>query len=85
VWTVATSPPIALAGVWAAAALLLPVLVRGRALAVDAVGAVAWAAGLAAGTQAATGAPAGRLIAGAVAGGALALLIRASRGGPDTR
>jgi hypothetical protein len=85
VWAVATSPPIALAGVWAAAALLLPALVRGRALAVDAAGAIAWAAGLAAGTQAATGAPAGRLIGGAVAGGALALLIRASRGGSDTR
>ena len=41
-----------LAPLWAAAALVLPWLVRGRSLAVDIVGAATWAAGLAAATAA---------------------------------
>jgi hypothetical protein len=52
---------------------------------VDIVGAVAWSAGLAAATQGATGAAPGGLVLGAVAAGALALLVAASRGGPLTR
>jgi hypothetical protein len=67
-----------LAPVWAAAALVLPWLVRGRSLAVDVVAATTWAAGLAATTGAvaqslALGDPRG-LAAGAVLAGALALI-----------
>jgi hypothetical protein len=82
---VATAPAVAVVGVWAVAAVLLPLLVRGRALPADIVGAVAWSAGLAAATQGATGAPPRDLVLGAVAAGALALLVAASRGGPHTR
>jgi hypothetical protein len=85
VQAVATSPAAAIVGIWAVAALLLPLLVRGRALAVDAVGAVAWSAGLAAAMQGATGAAPRGLVVGAVASAALALLIAASRGAPQTR
>lgn len=70
---VAASPAIALLGVWALAAAVLPYLVRGRLLTLDLVAATAWAAGLAAGTQAALGAAPRGLIAGAVVAGALAL------------
>jgi hypothetical protein len=72
-------------GVWAVAALVLPLLVRGRALPVDVVGATAWAAGLAAAMEGATGAAPRGLILGALGAGALALLIVASRGAPQTR
>jgi hypothetical protein len=85
VQAVATAPAIAVAGVWAVGALVLPVLVRGRALPVDAIGAAAWAAGLAAATQACTGAAPRGLVVGAVAGAALALLGAASRGGSGAR
>jgi len=61
--------------------------VRGRAFALDLVGATAWAAGLASATQAlaeATGGHGGAgvrgLVAGAVAAGVLAVAARASRG-----
>jgi eukaryotic-like serine/threonine-protein kinase len=85
VQAVATAPGVALVGIWAVAALLLPLFVRGRLLAADAVGATAWAAGLTVATQAATGAPPGRLIAGGLAAGALAVLVRSSPGASDTR
>ncbi|HEY6695333.1 MAG TPA: serine/threonine-protein kinase [Solirubrobacteraceae bacterium] len=67
-----------LAPVWAAAALVLPWLVRGRSLAVDVVAATTWAAGLGAATgavaqSASLGEPRG-LAAGAVVAGALALI-----------
>jgi hypothetical protein len=42
----ASGPALAPAAVWAAFAVLLPLLVRGRWLAVDALGAALWAAGL---------------------------------------
>jgi hypothetical protein len=63
--------------VWAAAAVLLPWLVRGRRLGVDVVLASAWAAGLGSSTQAlaawaGVGLPHG-VTAGAIAAGALAL------------
>jgi hypothetical protein len=45
---------LAVAGVWALAAALLPLLVRGRHAVVDLLGACLWAAGLALGTQAVT-------------------------------
>jgi hypothetical protein len=80
-----TSGALALAGLWAAAAVLLPVLVRGRRLAVDIVGASAWAAGLGSATQAVAQAlswqPTMRgLVAGAVVAGGLAVAAAASRG-----
>jgi eukaryotic-like serine/threonine-protein kinase len=46
----ATSGAVAIVGLWAFAALVLPYLVRGRALAPAALGAAIWAVGLAAGT-----------------------------------
>jgi hypothetical protein len=49
---IATSGALLLAPLWAAAALVLPWLVPGRALALDIVGAAVWAAGLAAATAA---------------------------------
>jgi eukaryotic-like serine/threonine-protein kinase len=82
---VLTSGVLALAALWAAAAVLLPVLVRGHALAADVVGATTWAAGLGSATQAVAGAlswqPAMRgVVASAVVAGGLALVAAASRG-----
>jgi eukaryotic-like serine/threonine-protein kinase len=71
-----TGPASALAGAWALAALVLPWLVRGRNLALDAVVATAWAAGVAAATAATL--PRGA-VPGALAAGALALLLRPDR------
>lgn len=70
---VATSPAIALVPIWAAAAVVLPYLVRGRLIVVDFAASVAWAAALAAGTQYALGAAPRGLVVGAVLAGALAL------------
>jgi eukaryotic-like serine/threonine-protein kinase len=83
-WPLMTSGVLGLAALWAAAAVLLPMVVRGRALAADVVGATAWAAGLGSATQAIAGAlawqPAMRgLVAGAVVAGGLALVVAASR------
>jgi eukaryotic-like serine/threonine-protein kinase len=83
-WPLVTSGILALAALWAAAAVLLPVVVRGRVLAADVVGATAWAAGLGSATQAIAGAlawqPAMRgLVAGAVVAGGMALAAAASR------
>ncbi|MGH2946606.1 MAG: hypothetical protein ACRDPC_10190, partial [Solirubrobacteraceae bacterium] len=73
---VVTSGALLLIPVWAGAALVLPWLVRGRALAVDVVGAAIWASGLAA-TTAAVAERAGHepegLVVGAVVAGALAV------------
>jgi hypothetical protein len=84
VWPLVTSGVLGLAALWAVAAVLLPIVVRGRALAADVVGATAWAAGLGSATQAIAGAlawqPAMRgLVAGAVVAGGLALVAAASR------
>jgi hypothetical protein len=69
---------VAIAAVWALAALLLPWLVRGHYLGPDVVGASAWAAGLGSGTAAvaewAGAQPPRGLAAGAIAAGILALL-----------
>ena len=70
---------------WALAALALPVVVRGRVLAADVVGATAWAAALGSATQAVAGTlswqPTMRgLVAGAVVAGGLAVAFAASRG-----
>jgi eukaryotic-like serine/threonine-protein kinase len=80
-----TSGALALAGLWAVAAVLLPLLVRGRAVAADVVGASAWAAALGSGTQAVAQALAWQpsmrgLVAGAVVSGGLAVVLAASRG-----
>jgi hypothetical protein len=45
-WPIASSGAALLAVLWAAAALVLPWLVRGRSLALDVVTAAAWAAAL---------------------------------------
>jgi hypothetical protein len=79
---------LVLAVVWALAAAVLPVVVRGRTFAVDLVGATVWAAALGSATQAVAaalawpdGPPTMRgLVAGAVAAGAVAVAARASRG-----
>jgi hypothetical protein len=73
VTAVATSPSVALVPIWAAAALVLPHLVRGRLIVVDLAAAVAWAAALAVGTEHALGAAPRGLVAGAALAGALAL------------
>jgi hypothetical protein len=69
---------LAVAGVWALAALVLPLFVRGRAFAYDLLGAAIWGAGLAAGTQA-LAPDMGAAVLGATLAGVLAVLIRASR------
>ncbi|MDX6707318.1 MAG: eukaryotic-like serine/threonine-protein kinase [Solirubrobacteraceae bacterium] len=83
-WPLLTGGALALAVLWAIAALLLPVLVRGRSAALDIVGATAWAAMLAAATQALAQAlvldPPRGLVAGAVAAAVVAVGARALRG-----
>jgi hypothetical protein len=69
---------LAVGGIWALAALVLPVFVRGRAFALDVVGALAWGAGLAAATQA-VAPDAGTAVMGAALAAVLAVLARASR------
>ena len=76
--TLATSGVLLLAPLWAAAAVVLPWLVRGRSVALDVVGAATWAAALASGTAAVAGwaglaEPRG-LAAGAVVAGVLAVV-----------
>jgi hypothetical protein len=80
-----TSGALAMAALWAAGAVLLPVLVRGRTFAADLVGATAWAAALGSATQAIAGTLAWQpsmrgLVAGAVLSGGLAVAIAAARG-----
>ena len=75
---------LAIAALWALAAALLPVLVRGRSAALDLVATAGWAAALAAATGALgealmLDAPRG-LVAGALAAGAVAVGARAARG-----
>ncbi len=71
--------------VWGVAALVLPYLVRGRAVAADVVGATAWAAGLATATQLAGATETGLVVPGAVLAAVVAVLVAASRGPRDTR
>ncbi len=78
---------LALAALWGAAAAVLPLLVRGRTLAVDVVAATVWAAGLAAATGAIAEAlayaePDGT-VPGAVLAGVVALAAAAFRGAGD--
>lgn len=83
-----TSGAVGVAAVWAVAAAVLPYLVRGRHAALDIALATAWAAGLAAGTQAVAralpwdgGPPDVRgAVLGAILAGGLAVGARAARG-----
>jgi eukaryotic-like serine/threonine-protein kinase len=80
-----TSGALALAALWAVGAVALPLVVRGRVLAADVVGATAWAAALGSATQAVADTlswqPTMRgLVAGAVVAGGLAVAFAASRG-----
>ncbi len=74
---------LGIAAVWAASALALPLLVRGRHAGLDLLTACAWAAAVAAGTRAvAVGAGMGEprgLLAGAAVGALAAVLARAGR------
>ncbi len=73
--------------VWGAGALVLPWIVRGRALSADLVAATAWAAGLAGATasvgQAVAGSVPRGLVAGAIACGALAVALEWTGGFRD--
>ncbi len=75
---------LAFAALWAVAAAILPLLVRGRSAKLDLVAATGWAAWLAASTQALSGAlvlgaPRG-LVVGALAGAVATVAARAARG-----
>jgi hypothetical protein len=74
---------LALAALWAAAAVVLPVLVRGRSVVADGLGACAWAAALAAATPAVADAVAATLPANpapsAALGGGVAVALAAWR------
>ncbi len=83
-WPLLAGGALGLVVLWALAAILLPVLVRGRSAALDIVAVTGWAAALAAGTQALSealvlDAPRG-LVAGALGGGVIAVVARAVRG-----
>ncbi len=83
-WPLIAGGGLGLAALWALAAVLLPLLVRGRSAALDLVGVAGWAAALAAGTQALAQAlvldPPRGLVAGALAGAVIAVGTRAARG-----
>jgi eukaryotic-like serine/threonine-protein kinase len=83
-WPLLTGGALALALLWAIAAVLLPLLVRGRSAPLDLVGATAWAATLAAATQALAQAlvldPPRGLVAGTLAAAVAAVAARALRG-----
>ena len=80
---VVTNGALLVAGLWALAALVLPVVVRGRVFAVDLVGATIWAVALGFATQAVAPEMRG-LVAGAVAAGAIAVAARAIRPRPPS-
>jgi eukaryotic-like serine/threonine-protein kinase len=76
---------LAAAGVWALAALVLPLLVRGRASVLDALGALVWAAGLITATGLVAGGdgdPPGLLFAALLAASLAAVLARRMRPEP---
>ena len=83
-WPLVAGGALGLVVLWALAAIVLPVLVRGRSAALDIVAVTAWAAALAAATQTLAQAlvldPPRGLVAGAVAGGVAAVAARAVRG-----
>jgi hypothetical protein len=83
-WPLLAGGGLGLVVLWALAAILLPVLVRGRSAALDLIAVTGWAATLAAATQALSEAlvldPSRGLVAGAILGGAVAVAARAVRG-----
>ncbi len=83
-WPLVAGGGLGLAALWGLAALVLPLLVRGRSAALDLVGVAGWAAALAAATQALSDAlvlgPPRGLVAGALAGAVIAVGARAVRG-----
>jgi hypothetical protein len=83
-WPMLAGGALALAVLWALAAMLLPLLVRGRSAALDLVGVAAWSASLAAATQALSEAlvldPPRGLVPGALAAAVIAVAARAVRG-----
>ena len=83
-WPLVAGGGLGLAALWGLAAVLLPLLVRGRSAALDLVGVAAWASALAAATQALSEAlvlaPPRGLVAGAIAGGLVAVGARAVGG-----
>jgi len=83
-WPLLTGGALALAALFAVAAAILPLLVRGRSAAIDLVGAAAWAATLAAATSALAQAlllsPPRGLVAGAIVAGLAAVAARAVQG-----
>src|SRR4051794_34911599 len=81
---IVTNGALLVAALWALAALVLPVVVRGRVFALDLAGATVWAAALGSATQAVAPGMRG-LVAGAVAAGGLAIGARASRGEATAR
>jgi hypothetical protein len=82
-WPLLSAGALALVLLWALAAMLLPVVVRGRSAALDVVAAAAWAATLAAATQALAEAllldPPRGLVPGAVLAGVIAVAAVATR------
>ena len=89
VWPLLTAGVLLGGLLWALGAVLLPWIVRGRALAFDVVGATMWAAALAStaplvdrglGPHSATAASPRGTVAGAAAGAVVAVLARALRG-----
>jgi hypothetical protein len=83
-WPILAGGALGLVVLWALAAILLPLLVRGRSAALDIVAVTGWAAALAAATQALSEAlvldPPRGLVLGALAGGVVAVAARALRG-----
>jgi hypothetical protein len=88
IWPLLSFGTLLGAALWAGGAVVLPLLVRGRNAALDAVAVVAWSAALVAGAPALDSGLAGPaaqamprgVVLGAVLGGALALASRALRG-----
>ncbi|MGC1813646.1 MAG: hypothetical protein WA696_05860, partial [Solirubrobacterales bacterium] len=74
---------LAAAGIFAAAALVLPILIRGRTPLIDALGALIWAAGLITTLRLVAGSasPPGLLFGALLAGALAALLSRRAQGG----
>jgi hypothetical protein len=93
VWPAIASGALLAGAAWAGAALVLPLLVRGRAFALDVAGAAAWAAGTGAAVQALArtlswdGAPPGArgLVAGSLLAGLIVVGARAARAGECPR
>ncbi|HVF79144.1 MAG TPA: serine/threonine-protein kinase [Solirubrobacteraceae bacterium] len=83
-WPMLAGGALGLVALWALAAVLLPLLVRGRSAALDIIAVSGWAAALAAATQALSEAlvldPPRGLVIGALAGGVVAVAARAVRG-----